>query len=101
MTTRASRPAASSNGKPMACVDATLPAGSGRYQSGHRPLPPSYVPPSPSQATTVGLLWRTAVRAARLAGGWAVRHWPQRGSAGPAAKSQAALAARARSGQVE
>ena len=37
------------------------------------PLPPIYVPPPPGQPGPAGLLWHAAARAARQAGGWAVR----------------------------
>jgi hypothetical protein len=50
------------------------------------PLPAIYVPPPPSQATAVGLLWRATVRA----GGWAVRHLSGPAFACPAGEATAA-----------
>jgi hypothetical protein len=37
------------------------------------PLPAIYVPRTPGEATSTGLLWQAAARAARHVSGWAAR----------------------------
>jgi hypothetical protein len=37
------------------------------------PVPPVYVPRSPNQAATTGLVWHATVRAVRLVGRWVIR----------------------------
>ena len=38
------------------------------------PLPAIYVPRTPGEATSTGLLWQAIARAARHVSGWAARH---------------------------
>jgi glycine cleavage system H protein len=59
----------------MTSADATEPRpDEGAVSPAIGPLPAIYVPSSPSQASRTSLLWHAAVRAARRADGWAVRH---------------------------
>jgi hypothetical protein len=73
MTTRAPRPAAYSGGKPAAAADAARSRPDPIAVSpAFGPVPPVYVPRTRAEAAAASLLWRPAVRAARLAGGRAV-----------------------------
>jgi hypothetical protein len=74
MTTRVPPPAASRGGKPAATADAERSRPDPIAVSpALGPVPPIYVPRTRAEAAAASALWRPAWRAARLAGGRAVR----------------------------
>jgi hypothetical protein len=74
MTTRVPRPAASRGGPPTAAASAARSRPDPIAVSpALGPVPPIYVPRTRAEAAAASPLWRPAVRAARRAGGRAVR----------------------------
>jgi len=88
MTAPAPHPAPTGDGEAAGSADDnTRPTGVA-VSPAVGPLPPIFVPRSP-QASTTGLLWPAALRAARRASTWVTRHRPRHGPACPDGGSQA------------
>lgn len=76
MTARTPHPPTAGDGEAAAAPDTRRPDGEA-VSPAVGPIPAIYVPQSPGEASSTGLLRHVALRAARLAASWATRHQPQ------------------------